>query len=1486
MKKKSGGVKSARSTRKAPADPPASLGVGRSVLPILNDHILVIDAQGKILDVSSTNPALPNPGAEKIIGTAIQEIFAPAQAELFLRRIREVLKEHKTIQAEFSLLVGGEEAWFSATVSPRSKQSVLCAAHDITEHKRAERALRESEDRYRDLVEHSHDLICTHDLEGRILSANKAATDVLGYSQTEVVGKNIRDFLPPEFQQEFDKFLVAIRSRGVVHGYMQAQTHSGERRIWEYHSTIRTEGVETPVVRGMAHDITERKRSEWRLRKINECLLKFGADPRENINRLTAVCGELMGATSALYNRLHHGMLCSWGQWSVPPNLKLEDNPEGHICFDVIRQGHEGVKVVRHLDKTTYAETDPNVKAFNLKTYVGRPVVMAGKTVGSLCVVYQRDHVPSEDDKRMISVIASAIGVEEMRSQSRQELHETNETLRALVQGSPLAINSLNRHGEVLLWNPAAEKLFGWTEPEVLGKLNPCIPPGGETEFHLMLKKVIGGHSFTGMEVQRLNKDGSLVDVSVSAAPLRDAVGVVRAALGIFADNTERKRAERERQVIFQIIAGVNQTDNLEELLRLIHQSLSRIVQAENCFIALYSKEEDVLEFPFFIDQYDPPPGPMKAGKTATAYVLRTGKPLLLTDENFHQLEEQGVVDRFGTPSPAWLGVPLNTPTGTLGVLVVQHYQDPQAYNQRDLEFLASVGNQIAVAIERRRTEEALRQSEERYRVFVRQSSEGIWRFEAQSPIPLHLSVDEQIELFFRNGYLAECNDVMAQLYGFSTAQEMIGTRLSVLLPRSDARNVRTLREFIRSGYRLSEAETLELAKDGKPRIFINNFVGIIEQGSLVRVWGTQRDITAQKQAEEALRESEERYRRLVELSPEAIVVHCENRFVFLNSAAMRLFGAARPEDLIGMPILDRVHPEHRDVVAARIESLLESKEPVPLIEEKFLRLDGSIIDVEVAAIPFVYRNKPAAQVAIRDITARKRAEESERRLLRAVEQTDEVIFMTGLDGTITYVNPAFEKIYGFTSAEAIGKTPRIIKSGFLSQQYYEQFWKTLLSGKSVRGEVTNRNKDGGLVTVETSVNPVVNPEGTMIGFISVQEDVTERKQLENQLRQAQKMEAVGRLAGGVAHDFNNLLTAIAGYSDLMLMRLPLGDSLRRNAEEIKKASDRAASLTQQLLAFSRKQVLQPKLLDLNTVVSDMDKMLRRLIGEDIELVTRRSHDLGKTKADPGQVAQVLMNLAVNARDAMPKGGKLIIETANADIDEAYASRNPGMHAGSYVMLGVSDTGSGMDSETQKHLFEPFFTTKELGKGTGLGLSTVYGIVKQSGGYIWVHSGVDKGSAFKVYLPRQEEGGKASQMKAEQATLLQGTETILLVEDEDGVRDLVRDILQMNGYTVLEAPAGEEALAHCKQYTGVIHLVLTDVVMPLMSGRELVEQVVPLKPGIKILYMSGYTDDTILHHGALGADMAFLQKPFTPETLARKVREVLDGGTQGPKRKA
>lgn len=499
------------------------------------------------------------------------------------------------------------------------------------------------------------------------------------------------------------------------------------------------------------------------------------------------------------------------------------------------------------------------------------------------------------------------------------------------------------------------------------------------------------------------------------------------------------------------------------------------------------------------------------------------------------------------------------------------------------------------------------------------------------------------------------------------------------------------------------------------------------------------------------------------------------------------------------------------------------------------------------------------------------------------LESTSEGICGLDLEGRITLINRAGARMLGFEGRELLGRdmhshshhsrsdgSPypakecpihQTLQSGLECRVDSEMFWRRDLTG----------------FAVEYSASPI-KERGVIKGTVVTFSDITERKRLKEQLLQSQKMEAIGRLAGGVAHDFNNLLTAILGYSELVLANLKLNRPVREEIEEITKAAERASSLTSQLLAFSRKQVLQPQVLDLNAVIARTEKMLQRLIGEDLELITVLHPELGRVKADPGHMEQIIMNLAVNARDAMPGGGKLTIETANVVLDDEYARRHIEVAPGAYVMLAMSDTGQGMDDETRSHIFEPFFSTKEQGKGTGLGLSTVYGIVKQSGGYIWVYSEPGTGSSFKIYLPRIEESPNEIRPRDTLGPVPRGTETVLLVEDEPTVLKLASSLLRKLGYKVLEASNGQEALALVKEECAgrEIDLVMTDVVMPEMGGMALTNRLRVLRPEIKVLFTSGYTDEAVLIHKFISGDVPFLQKPFTAESLARKVREVLD----------
>jgi len=504
---------------------------------------------------------------------------------------------------------------------------------------------------------------------------------------------------------------------------------------------------------------------------------------------------------------------------------------------------------------------------------------------------------------------------------------------------------------------------------------------------------------------------------------------------------------------------------------------------------------------------------------------------------------------------------------------------------------------------------------------------------------------------------------------------------------------------------------------------------------------------------------------------------------------------------------------------------------------------------------------------------------EANEHLAAVIQSSPLAIYTLDPRSTVLTWNRAAEALYGWQAAELIGRPLPTIGHDV---EDHGRLRDRVLRGESLRGvEVTRRRKDGTSVNISLSVAPLHDAAGRVTGMLSLAADVTEMRQLEVQYRQAQKMEAVGRLAGGIAHDFNNLLTAIIGTTALVLEDLGLESRARLDIQEIEKAAKRAAGLTRQLLIFSRQQVLEPRALDLNALVGNLEKMLHRLIGEDIELRTKQATALGAVRADPGQLEQAIVNLVVNARDAMPQGGRLTIETADVELDRGYVAGHVPTQPGPYVLLAISDTGVGMDGATKARLFEPFFTTKEPGRGTGLGLATVYGIVKQSGGYIWTYSELGHGTTFKIYLPRVAETPEAPESTTSPPTPVRGSETLLVVEDQEEVRKLTKRVLEARGYTVLAARNGAEALEIVAQHPSKIHLMITDVVMPGMNGRELAQHARARRSYLKVLYVSGYTGEAVLQHRLLEPGVAFLQKPFTPDVLARKTREVLDNTKSG-----
>jgi PAS domain S-box-containing protein len=707
----------------------------------------------------------------------------------------------------------------------------------------------------------------------------------------------------------------------------------------------------------------------------------------------------------------------------------------------------------------------------------------------------------------------------------------------------------------------------------------------------------------------------------------------------------------------------------------------------------------------------------------------------------------------------ACVGVPLMDSTQQPIGLIAAVYGRPLDNLHFAKSILEIFSPRAAAELERKQTDEALRESEQRHRAFIAQSPDAMWRIEFEVPIATALPAEQQIDKMYQYGYVAECNDATARMFGLETAEQLIGARFGDLEPPSSPRFREDLLSAVRSEYRYTTIETGRLDQAGALRYLLRSHWGIVESGLLQRIWGMSRDITELRRAEMAVAAAEQTLRELLEnLHLVAVMLDREELVSFCNEYLLRMSGY-QSEDIIGKNWFDLMIPsEDREKLRTAFEFACNGLQSAGHHEGTLLTRDG-------------------------------------RRLLIAWDST----ILRDSDGRVT-------------------------------------------------------------------------------GSASIGRDITEYRAIEEQLRHAQKLESIGRLTGGVAHDFNNLLTLILGYTGMLLAHLDPTDPSYIALSEIKQTAEKGAALTQQLLVFSRRQILHPKLLNPNSLVADSQRMLSRIIREDIELKLELEPALALVCADEGQMHQVLINLALNARDAMPNGGRLTITSSNADLQEGDAPPFPEMVPGLYVLLTISDTGVGMSPEVRAHLFEPFFTTKEQGKGTGLGLSTVYGIIQQSGGRIVVETEPGKGTIFKIFLPAIVPPAEPSAGARTASAVHGGTETIVVVEDHNEVRELAVKILRDYGYNVLEAADATEALRMIEHHKGSIHLILTDVVMPGMAGPELLERVRSTHPTIKTLLMSGYVDSNAAEQSVSELGLAYIQKPFTPEVLAAKIREVLDKG--------
>jgi PAS domain S-box-containing protein len=1130
--------------------------------------------------------------------------------------------------------------------------------------------------------------------------------------------------------------------------------------------------------------------------------------------------------------------------------------------------GIDDFRIHAHDDAERYRADDRKI----MRTGIGRieyeePMTRMDGTDGWA----RTSKVPIRDkDGEVIGVLGAYQDITDQK-RAQEALRKSERFLDSVIENIPdMVFVKDARKLRFVRFNRAGEELLGYTREELTGKSDHDLFPQHEADlFTQKDREVLRGRQVFDIpeETIRTRYQGERV-LHTKKIPMLDEGGHPEYLLGISEDITERKRAEEGRLARLRFAEGMDRvnrailgTDDLDHMMR---DTLDAVLGLFGCDRAwlFYPCDPDASTFRVPMEATNPeypgagmfdvdvPLSPDMAENLREAlesagpvtYIAGTARPVNRVSAGQFGVQSQMFSALYPKSGKPW----------AFGIHQCSH---PRVWTSEDEDLFKEIGRRLTDALTTLLARRDSQRSEGEYRRIVDAASEGIW------------VVGPDDATIFVNARMA---DMLSR-----STNDMIGRPLTDFMFEEDAPDHARQMEARRRGIS-GHYERRFRRKDGQPLWTHVSATPIFEdEDRFAGSFAMLTDITERRRAEEEARtlnrELERQvlqYRMLLDQASDAIfVTDADGHYIDVNIAACGLLGYSR-EELLRLSIPDVVPPEENP---GQPERFVRMRAGEAIFSERTQRRkDGSLLVAELSS-----RQLPDGrfQAIVRDITARRLLEKDQARLATAVEQADEAIVITDPSSSILYVNPSFERVTGYTRAELIGNNPRILQSGQHEPAFYQAMWSSLLAGQTWRGTLVNRRKDGSLFEEDAVITPIRDAAGAVVSYVGVKRDITRERSLEAQLRQSQKMEAVGQLAGGIAHDFNNLITAIRGYSEFVREGLPPED--RDDIDQVVLAADRAAELTRQLLAFSRRQVLQPRVIGPAEIVEGIAPMLGRLLGEHIELMVQAAPDVGRIRVDPSKLEQIIVNLAVNARDAMPGGGRLVIETTNAEIDVRSEPSHAEMTPGPYVVLRVTDTGCGMDEETRARVFEPFFTTKEPGSGTGMGLAVVYGIVAASGGEIYLSSELGRGTTFEIYLPRVDEEAIAAAVTTDGAAVPRGSETILLVEDEAGVRTFARRALEGLGYTVLQATNGAEAVALVAEHTGRIDLVVTDVVMPRMGGRELAERLRSARPDLAILFMSGFSGNAVGGADLIPPGAPVLDKPFTREGLGRAVREAL-----------
>jgi PAS domain S-box-containing protein len=1275
------------------------------------------------------------------------------------------------------------------------------------------------------------DLVFILDSNGRILFTNPAARKRLGYSAADLAAMHAMDMHPPEHRREAADIVAGMLTGNIASCSIPLLARDGTRIPAETRIS-RGKWRGKSVMFAISRDMTERKRAEEMLQESSLRMKMAVGAADMGVWHVDLTCDKVTTPQSS-------GPVSGLRTGKSPANLKE--------FLDLIHP-EDRSQVARRVNEAIAGNGD-----YQAEFRIVRPD-------GTTRWVYAQGQVFYDEKDRPVAIAGMDLDITE-RKQAEEELFKSRQVLRMVLDTIPQRVFWKDRNSVFLGCNQPLAQDCGYTDPSrLVGKTDYETISAPTADLYRADDRQVmetGQPKLNYVEPQ-VKLDGSQGWLITSKMPLRDKDGQVIGVLGTYEDITSRKR--------------------MEEALRVEKERLDRASVAGNIALWEWDLATGRMEWSSFVDSmlgFEPGAFP----RTLQAWEE-------IVHPKDRDSEERALADHLEKNTPYDVEYRVRRKDGAY---VWWH---DMGTCRRDKQGQAYQMSGVCIDVtQRKHAQEALRKAADQWQTTFDAVNDAVWLLDRDQRI---LRSNKAAETLFRRP--------LSEMLGRHCWEIIHGTSEPIPgCPVSRARH--TLHR-----------ETLDLQIDD--RWFEMTADPLFDQaGNFAGAVHIVTDITARKQAEVARKQSGDRLEKinhcllklgsdhdanincLTALCGELLDASCAlyNR---LEGDLLCTIGAWHTPPDFKLKDAAAGHLCH-DVIRANKDTAVVISdlprtpyaESDPHVRAYGLRTYlGFAVKSEgkaVGSLCVVYRAdyQPTDDdrrilgiiaSAIGNEDTRHQAETELRRLMSAIEQTPESVVITDTQARILYVNPAFERITGYTRAEVTGHNPRILKSDRQDAAFYQALWKKISAGEVWHGRFINVKKDGTLYTEDAAITPVRDDQGAIVNYIAIKRDITRELQQQEQYLQSQKMDSIGRLAGGVAHDFNNILSVIMGHTELALMDLPADHPVRSQIETVRDSAERAAALTRQLLTFARRQVIEPRLLNLNDLILNLNKMLHRLIGEDIQLVTQTAPGLHLVKADPGQLEQVLLNLVVNARDAMPNGGVVIISTQNVTLDETYARQHLKVVPGDYVLISVSDTGAGISDETKQHIFEPFFTTKGPGKGTGLGLATCFGIIQQSNGHIQFDTKVGRGTTFNIYLPRGRETPALTHKGDTELIVARGTETILVVEDELSLRNLIARVLRAQGYTVLEAPNGREALVLAETRPGKIHLLLSDVVMPEMGGPVLAEHLGALCPGIKILFISGYISNTAIRDTMATPGTQFLQKPFNPAGLAKKVRQTLD----------